>query len=170
MWQGTGSTNKWNLSCYSPRVPAVLFGLRLFVRRGGARQRQQWLLKLLPTRAERRWQMLWQGPRLGFVAKTGRFVTGRLEYDFLAFVPCSLHFLFSPSLSRYVYLLRVPSSVQQSSASLSKYVVYSTCFSPWVICILPHVGIPEKKIVRFVFSYILFLGWRFFVVLKYPVR
>ena len=24
MWQGTCSTNKWNLSCYSPRVQAVL--------------------------------------------------------------------------------------------------------------------------------------------------
>ena len=29
--------------------------------------------------------------------------------------------------SRYVYLLRVPSSVQQPSATLSKYVFYSTC-------------------------------------------
>ena len=34
-------------------------------------------------------------------------------------------FLFFPA-SRYVYLLRVPSSVQQS-ATLSKYVFYSTC-------------------------------------------
>ena len=49
---------------------------------------------------------------------------GRLEYHFLAFVPCLLLFSFSPSFSRYVYLIRVPSSVQQSSATiLSKYVV-----------------------------------------------
>ena len=48
---------------------------------------------------------------------------GRLEYDFLVFVPCFLLLSFSPSLFRYVYLLRVPSSVQQSSATLSKYVV-----------------------------------------------
>ena len=34
MWQGTGSTDKWNLSCYSPRVQAVLFGFRRFVRGG----------------------------------------------------------------------------------------------------------------------------------------
>ena len=40
---------------------------------------------------------------------------GRLEYDFLAFVPCFLLFLWSPSLSRYVSLLRVPSTVQQSA-------------------------------------------------------
>ena len=35
VWQGTCSTNKWNLSCYSPRVQAVLFGFRWFVRRRG---------------------------------------------------------------------------------------------------------------------------------------
>ena len=42
---------------------------------------------------------------------------------FSCFVPCFLLFLFSPSLSRYVYLLRVPSSVQQSCVTLSKHVV-----------------------------------------------
>ena len=55
---------------------------------------------------------------------------GRLEHDFLAFVPCFLLLLFSPALSRYVYLLRVPSSVQQSSATLSKHVVRD------VLCLL----------------------------------
>ena len=34
MWQGTGSTNKWNLSSYSLRVQAVLLGFRRFVREG----------------------------------------------------------------------------------------------------------------------------------------
>ena len=45
------------------------------------------------------------------------------------FVPRFLFFLFSPA-SRYVCVLRVPSSVQQSSATLSKYdsyVFYSIC-------------------------------------------
>ena len=37
---------------------------------------------------------------------------GRRQYDFLALVPCFLPFLFSPSLSHYVSILRVPSSVQ----------------------------------------------------------
>ena len=45
---------------------------------------------------------------------------GRLEYNFFAFVPCF----------RYVFLLRVPSSVQQSSATLSKHVVRD------VLCLL----------------------------------
>ena len=49
-------------------------------------------------------------------------------------------FLFFPA-SRYFYLLRVPSSVQQPSATLSKYVFYSTCSSACVICTLPHPGI-----------------------------
>ena len=35
MWQVTGSTKKWNLSCYSPRVLAGLFGFRWFGRAGG---------------------------------------------------------------------------------------------------------------------------------------
>ena len=56
---------------------------------------------------------------------------GRLEYDFLAFVPCFLLFLFYASFSRYVYL-RV---FLRLCSSLSKYVgrVHSSC----VTCILP---------------------------------
>ena len=89
---------------------------------------------------------------------------GRLEYDFLgfAFVTCVLIFLFSPGLSRYVNLLRVPSSVQQSSATLSKceYVVRAlSC----VVCFLPHfseffcfIRLPGS-----IFSQFLFLRWRF---------
>ena len=78
----------------------------------------------------------------------------RLEYDFLAclllFVPCFLLlfvfllflFLFFPA-SRYVYLPRVPSSVQQPYAALSKYVLYVIVrvLSACVICTLPHLGI-----------------------------
>ena len=68
----------------------------------------------------------------------------------LAIVPCFLLFVFRFSFlsflfffpaSRYVYLLRVPSSVQQPSATLSKYVFYSTFLSACVICTLPHLGI-----------------------------
>ena len=43
--------------------------------------------------------------------------------------------------SRYV-CLRVPSSVQQPSATLRKYVFYTVVrvLSAWVICALPHIG------------------------------
>ena len=63
---------------------------------------------------------------------------GRLEHDFLAFVPCFLLFLFLLPYPGMFYL-RVPSSVQQSSATLSKYVAH--VLSSRVICILPHLGI-----------------------------
>ena len=43
-------------------------------------------------------------------------------FVFLSFLP-GIFFL----LSRYVYLLRVPSFVQQPSATLSKDVFYGTC-------------------------------------------
>ena len=68
------------------------------------------------------------------------FYYGRLEYGFLDFVPSFLLFLFCPSLSRHVYLLRVPSSVQQSSATLSKYVVRVLSF--FVTRMLPYLVIP----------------------------
>ena len=48
-----------------------------------------------------------------------RYYYERLEYDFVLFiVPCFLLFIISPALSRYVYLLRFPSSVKQQSATV----------------------------------------------------
>ena len=83
---------------------------------------------------------------------------GRLEYGFLAFVLCFLRSLFSPSLSRYVSLLRVPSSVQQSSCTLQQEVrVLPSC----VICIRPHLGIALFLFKYFFVVFILFLGWPF---------
>ena len=58
----------------------------------------------------------------------------RLEYEFLALLPCFLLFIFSPSLSRRVSLFRVASPVPQSSAALLQRIR--------VIIILSHLGIP----------------------------
>ena len=63
---------------------------------------------------------------------------GRLEYDFLTFVPCFLLFTFFPSLFiPACFSSRVPSS-QQSSATLSKLVVRGlscvVCTPPDVVC------------------------------------
>ena len=88
---------------------------------------------------------LWRfinSPRLGFVAETGRFVAMETPwvrfsclilclasyFSFFVFVffLFSLFLFFFPA-SRHVYLLRVPLSVQQPSATLSKYVFYGTC-------------------------------------------
>ena len=98
-------------------------------------KRQQWHLIPLPTRAGR-WQMVWQGPRLGWVAETGRFVAMETPWVWfsclLALVPCFLLFVFPFAFLIFfrhpgMYcLFRVPSSVQQTSATLSEYVFYST--------------------------------------------
>ena len=66
---------------------------------GGARQRQQWHLIPLPTRAGRRWQMVLQCPRLGFVAETGRIV---------AMDALSTIFLLLCLASYFPYFLRYP--------------------------------------------------------------
>ena len=154
---------KWNLSCYSPRVLAVLFGFRRFVRRGGGRQRQQWHLIPLPTRAATRCQMVWQGPRLGFVAESGRFVTMNALSTiscFCALLPTFIIFscLIPVCFISFVFLRLCGSShLLLTVLPASTYVCYSTCSC--VICILPHLGIP-----LFFYSFSIF-----FVVLIYRV-
>ena len=74
------------------------------------------------------------------------FFTGFcLEYDFLAYLLLCLdsYFSFFFSFLSYFYLLRVPSSVQQPPATLSKYVFYFIIrvISACVICTLPRLGI-----------------------------
>ena len=103
----------------------------------------------LPTRAGR-WQMVWQGPRLGSVAETGRFVameTPWVRFSYLLFLCLAsyLPFFVFPFRSFPIFSLdpgmftfeipRVPSSVQQPSTTLSKYVFYSTCS----FCLLCHL-------------------------------
>ena len=125
-----------------------------------------------------------QGPSLGFVAEAGRLLLWRrLEYDFLAclllylasyfsfFVFHFFLFLFFLPASRYVHLLRVPSSVQQPPATLSKYVPIVRALSACVIYTLPHLVVLSffysSSIVFFV---ALVSRVFFFVVLSYPVR
>ena len=60
-----------------------------------------------------------KGPPLDLVAETGSFVaTDAMNTILLLFCLASLFSSFSPSLSRYVPLLRVSPSVQQPSAPL----------------------------------------------------
>ena len=72
--------------------------------------------------------------------------------------------------SRYVYLL-VPSSVQQPSATLSKYAFDSACS----FCLCHLYPTPSRNsliFIRLVFVFFVALisGGVFFVVLSYPVR
>ena len=72
------------------------------------------------------------GSRLGFVAETGRFFTmDALSTIFLLLCIASYFSYFLLPYPGMFYLLCVPSSVQQSSATLSKYVFYSTCSLFW---------------------------------------
>ena len=99
-------------------------------------------------------------------------------------LPTFLIFFLHPGM---VYLLRVPSSVQQPSATLSKYVFYGTysfclSFVPYPIselfCLFNRLIISSstrsillRSSTSIFFSWVLFLGWCFFVVvLSYPVR
>ena len=81
-------------------------------------------------------------------------------------------FIFFPA-SRYVYIIRALSSVQQPSATLSKYVIYSTC--SFCLC---HLYPTHLGILLFFIRLVLFVCFRtsyvlsgvISVVLLYPVR
>ena len=138
-----------------------LFFVDLFAR-GGGRQRQllQWYLIPLRTRAAIRWQMMWQGRRLGFVAETGRFVTvndlSTISCFYCALLPT---FLFSPAClipvclsSRSFVFLRLCSSSHLLLTALSASTYFMVrVLSFWCmslnICILPHLGIPALFLV-----------------------
>ena len=136
MWQGTGSTNKWNLSWYNLRILVVLFDFRWFVHGGGVRQRQYWHLIPLWTRVGKLWQIVWQGPRFGFAAEMARFVT----IDALSPISCFCALLPSFLLSLRHYpgmfiILRIASSVQQSSALRQRVYLRNLCSSLYLFYI-----------------------------------
>ena len=91
---------------------------------------------------------------------------------FSFFVLLFFLFLFFPLHPGMFYLLRVPSSVQQPSATLSKYVFYSTC--SFFLCHLYPT--PSRNSFVFFYSSSIFFrssyfsGGFFVVVLSYPVR
>ena len=79
----------------------------------------------------------WLVPYVPWLKKTyfgTRYIVEHFSFFF------SFFSYFFPA-SRYVYLLRVPSSVQQPSATLSKCVFYSTCSS--CLCHLYHAPSPK---------------------------
>ena len=129
--------------------------------------------------------MVWQGLRLRCVAETGRFVAMETPYlrfsCLLAFVPCFLFLVFRFSFHSFpvlffsaslnVHLLRVPTSVQQPFSTLGMYVFYSKRS----LCLCHLYPTPCRNsfvffLVSYFFRCFFFLGWRFFVVLSYPVR
>ena len=101
-----------------PGTSFVCF-LLLCSRRGRAPKRQYRHSTTLSTRVGRRWQIVWQGLRLGFVAETGSYATiDALSTVLLLFAsfPCFIYFLPLRSscgtcLSMYLSLLRLASSM-----------------------------------------------------------
>ena len=107
----------------------------------------------LPTRAGR-WQMAWQGPRLGFLAETGRFCCygDALSTIFLlvAFVRCFLLFVFRFSFLSFLIFFLHPGrfifvSLRLCSShllrTLSRYVFYSTFY----FCLWHLYPSPSRK-------------------------
>ena len=108
-------------------------------RGGGGRQRQQWHLIPLPTRAGR-WEV-WQGPRLGFVT-TGRFVTMD-DWSTIFLLLCLASYFFfqlSPALSRHVsFLCRwYPASISEFLSFYSCSIFFSYLFLRWRFWLSSH--------------------------------
>ena len=141
MWQGTGSTNKWNLSCYNPRVQAVLFGFRWFVRGGG---RSTAVAVTIGTVADESRKKMADGvvtspsrlcSRDGKICCYGDALsTIFLLACFCVLVPTFRYsFFFSyffPSIPAcFIFFVSLRHCCSKKSATLSKYVFFSTCSS-----------------------------------------
>ena len=101
---------------------------------GGARQRQWWHLIPLSTRAWRRWQIVWEGPRLGFVAETGSFATmAALSTLFLllCLAPYFYHFLPYPGMFLLFVHLRLCSNHLLLSAISTCSFFLCHLYSAW---------------------------------------
>ena len=120
MWQGTGLTNEWNLSCYiqppNPPNPSDFVCLFLLIcsRRGGATAAVL-TLDTAVDESRKIWQIVWQSPLLGFVLAQRREALS-LNNPWVRFswgLPYSVMLLF--------IVLLLPCS-KQSSAPLQQVV------------------------------------------------
>ena len=175
------------LGIYYHLTYRVFVWFSLICSRGGGLDNgsKQWHLIPLLTRAGRRWEMVWQGPRRGFVAETGRFCCYGDALSTIFLLPCfcallpTFRFSFIFSLFSYFFLhpgmfiffvsLRLCSSRLLLSAST--YFIVRVLSACCVICTLLHLGI-----LLFFYSFSIFFrssyfsGGVFFVVLSYAVR
>ena len=133
--QRTGWANKWNLSCYNPRVLVFLFGFRLFVHGGGGSTAAVVTLDTAVDESRKKTvDSVTRSPaRLrSRDEKLCYYVTVGVLSMIFFFVLCFLLVVSSPSLSRYVYLLGVAWSVQGPSATLQQVrvllVIFASCY------------------------------------------
>ena len=158
IWQDTGSTinntgNRCNLSGYNlnlvpGNINSVCFSLFFFTGEGldsVTINSDTWHFCRRQQEKDGRYCSVTRFPAR-LCGRDGKLCYyRRLEYDFLAFFALLPSFLVSyPSLSRYFSLLRVASSVQQSSAALQR-VFIRVLLGSFVFCLV---------------SELYFLGWR----------
>ena len=156
VWQGTGSINKrWNLSSYSPRVQAVLFGFSLICSRG-------WGLTAaavtLDTVADESWKkmadcVLRSASRL--CSRDGKICCYGAALSTIFFLACFSAFLPTFRFSFFVFLFSyffslhpgmfiffVSRRLCSSHLPLSASTYFTVrVLSAYVICTLPHIGI-----------------------------
>ena len=148
-------TNKWNLSCYSPRVQAVLFGFRRFVRgRGGltsaavpldadadeSRKKMADGVARSPSRlCSKDGKICCYGYALSTIFLLACFCVLLPTFRF-SFLSCFFsYFSLHPGMFIFFVSLRLCSSHLLLSAKTYSIVrVLSACC---VICTLPHLGI-----------------------------
>ena len=140
---------------YSRRVQAVLFGFSLICSRGGGGSTAAAVT--LDTVADESRKKIADGVARSpsrLCSRDGKICYGDALSTILLLLCLATYFSFFVFLfflflsfpaSRYVYFLRVPSSVQQPSATLSKYVFYST----WYVLFLLVVSFVPYPISEF---------------------
>ena len=128
VWQGTGSINKWNMSCYSPRVQAVLFDYGWFVRGGVGTTAAAVTLDTVADESRKKMadgvarSPSWLCSRDGNICCYGDALSTSLS---LVFVPCFLlyFFVFFSSFSHFFPCIPVclPSSCPFVCAAATCY-------------------------------------------------
>ena len=163
MWQGTGSTSKWNLSLLQRPSPGSFVWFSLICSLGGggstaaavkldtvadvSRKKMADGVARSPSRlCNRGGKVRCYGDALSTIFLLACFCALLPTFRFSFFI--SFSFLIFFPASRYVYL-RAPSSVQQPSATLSKYVFYGT--SSFCLCHL-YPTTPSRNSFVFLFE------------------
>ena len=138
--QRHGSTDTWYL------IPHTRM-FRFFVHRGGdsTAARQYWYLipwYLIPlsTRVGKRWQIVWQAPRLGFVARHGKLLVSTPWFRFSSFFWCITFFCYS-----FLLFLR------PNYPGMFPFTSSSCCFVPAAAICSSWVSIMRVVFVSYVF-------------------
>ena len=165
MWQGTGPTNKWKLSCYSPRVLVVLLVFLLICsRRGGATAAILTLDTAVDESREKMADRVVRSPAR-LCSRDGKLCKLSAPSCFFAFLP-SFHLFFLFSSLILVCL--------SSNCCLVRAACHLLLFGKQRVLLVSFVFCLISGSLFFLFAFIFrgfLLPWLgLFVVLSYPVR